>query len=226
MNVPKHVAIIMDGNGRWAKKKNKSRNYGHKQGIKVIERIIDSSIKNKIDYLTLYTFSTENWKRPKAEIKFLLNLLENYLDNKLKDLKKKKIKLKIFGELSKFSKKLIKKIKLSEKFNSSKNVIQVNLALNYGSRQEIVKSVKKLNKKSISINQKNISKNLYTTNIPDPDILIRTGNTHRLSNFLLWQLMYTEIFFEKKMWPEFNENDFLKIIRKYKNIKRTYGGLK
>ena len=226
MSSPKHVAIIMDGNGRWARKQSKSRDFGHKEGIKAIERILESSIENKIDHLTLYTFSTENWKRPKIEIKFLLNMLENYIDNKLNELIKKKVKLKVIGELGKFSKKLIKKIKLAEKLTSSNSKIQVNLALNYGSRQEIIKSIKEIKKKSIAINQKNISKYLYTNNIPDPDILIRTGNTHRLSNFLLWQLMYTEIFFEKKMWPEFNKNDFNKIIIKYKKIKRTYGGLK
>ena len=226
MSSPKHVAIIMDGNGRWGRKKSKSRDFGHKEGIKAIERILESAIENKIDHLTLYTFSTENWKRPKIEIKFLLNMLENYIDNKLNELIKKKVKLKVIGELGKFSKKLIKKIKLAEKLTSSNSKIQVNLALNYGSRQEIIKSIKEIKKKSIAINQKNISKYLYTNNIPDPDILIRTGNTNRLSNFLLWQLMYTEIFFEKKMWPEFNKNDFNKIIIKYKKIKRTYGGLK
>jgi len=223
---PKHVAIIMDGNGRWGRKKNKSRNFGHKEGINTIEKIITTSIENKIDYLSLYTFSTENWKRPKIEVKFLLKLLEDYIDKKLDEFIKNKIKIKIIGELGKFSKKLIKKIKNAEKLTAFNYKIQVNIALNYGSRQEIIKSIKEIKKKSIAINQKNISKYLYTNNIPDPDILIRTGNTHRLSNFLLWQLMYTEIFFEKKMWPEFNKNDFNKIIIKYKKIKRTYGGLK
>ena len=226
MSTPKHVAIIMDGNGRWAKRKNKPRNYGHKEGIKIIESIIDTSIERKILYLTLYTFSTENWKRPKAEIKFLLKLLEKYIDNKLQDFKKKKIKIKIFGELLKFPKQLIKKIKIAEKETLLNYKIQVNLALNYGSRQEIIKSLKKIIKKSIPINQKNISNNLYSKEVPDPDILIRTGDTHRLSNFLLWQLMYTEIFFEKKMWPDFKKTDYEKIIKKYKKIKRTYGGLK
>ena len=215
----------MDGNGRWGNKKNKSRNFGHKQGVKTIEKIIKASIENNIDYLTLYTFSTENWKRPKIEVKFLLNLLEHYIENKLTELIKNKIKIKILGNLSKFSKKLIKKIKNAEKLTSHDFKIQLNIAFNYGSRQEIIKSIKAIKKKSIPINQKNVSKHLYTRNIPDPDILIRTGNTLRLSNFLLWQLIYTEIFFEKKMWPDFNKKDFNQIISKFKKIKRTYGGL-
>jgi len=225
MNSPKHVAIIMDGNGRWGKKKNKSRNFGHKEGTKTVEKIIKSAIDNKINYLTLYSFSTENWKRPKKEVNFLLKLLEKYIDNKLNEFIKNKIKIKIIGDLSKISKKLIKKLKNVEKLTSLNSKIQINVALNYGSRQEIIKSIKEVKKKSISFNQKNISKYLYTGNIPDPDILIRTGNKHRLSNFLLWQLMYTEIFFEKKLWPEFNKNDFNQIIKKYKKIERTYGGL-
>ena len=225
MSSPKHVAIIMDGNGRWGRKKRKSRNFGHKEGTKTLERIIEASIENKVSYLTLYTFSTENWKRPKLEINFLLKLLNSYVDSKLKDFIKNKIKIKIIGEISKFSNSLVKKLKRAEKLTSIKPKIQVNIALNYGSRQEIIRSLNIIKKKSLSINQKNISNNLYTKNMPDPDILIRTGNTYRLSNFLLWQLMYTEIFFVKKMWPDFNKYDFNKIIKNYQKIKRTYGGL-
>ena len=225
MSSPKHVAIIMDGNGRWGRKKRKSRNFGHKEGTKTLERIIEASIENKVSYLTLYTFSTENWKRPKLEINFLLKLLNSYVDSKLNDFIKNKIKIKIIGEISKFSNSLVKKLKRAEKLTSIKPKIQVNIALNYGSRQEIIRSLNIIKKKSLSINQKNISNNLYTKNMPDPDILIRTGNTYRLSNFLLWQLMYTEIFFVKKMWPDFNKYDFNKIIKNYQKIKRTYGGL-
>tara|TARA_B100002052_G_C15824637_1_gene572283 strand:+ start:605 stop:1285 length:681 start_codon:yes stop_codon:yes gene_type:complete len=225
MSSPKHVAIIMDGNGRWGKKKQNSRNFGHKEGTKTLERIIEASIENKISYLTLFTFSTENWKRPKLEINFLLKLLNNYVDSKLKEFVKNKIKIKIIGEVNKFSNSLVKKLKKAEKLTSIKPKIQVNIALNYGSRQEIIRSINLIKKKSLSINQKNISNYLYTKNIPDPDILIRTGDTCRLSNFLLWQLMYTEIFFVKKMWPDFNKYDFNRIIKKYKKIKRTYGGL-
>ena len=225
MSLPKHVAIIMDGNGRWGKKKNKSRNFGHKEGTKTVKLIINASIKKKIKYLTLYTFSSENWKRPKFEINFLLKLLEEYIDKELNNFIKKNIKIKIIGDLSKFSINLIKKLKKVEKLTLKNSKIQVIIALNYGSRQEIVKSLKLVKQKSIAINQKNISKFLYTANIPDPDLLIRTGNTFRLSNFLLWQLMYTEIFFEKKLWPDFREKDYFKILKKYNKTKRNFGGL-
>ncbi len=224
MNPIKHVAIIMDGNGRWGLKKRKSRNYGHKKGLDTVEKIIKASIKNKIKYLTLYAFSTENWKRPKKEIHFLFNLLENYLENKITQLNKQNIKLKIIGN-KKFSKKLNNLLISSEKKTSKNNKLQINLALNYGSKNELVDTFKMIKKNNIKINEKNISKHLFTKNIPDPDFLIRTGNTQRLSNFLLWQLSYSEIFFEKKLWPDFNENDYIKIINKFKKIKRNYGNI-
>ena len=221
MNPIKHVAIIMDGNGRWGLRHKKSRNLGHKQGLNTVEKIIKSSIENKIKYLTLYAFSTENWKRPKKEVKFLFNLLENYLVNKIEDLNKKKIKLKIIGKKN-FSKKLNNILNKSEKITAKNNKLQINLALNYGSKDELVNSFKIINFKKKKINQKNISSNLYTKNIPDPDILIRTGDTRRLSNFLLWQLAYSEIFFEKKLWPAFNEKDYNKIIKSYKKNSSRY----
>ena len=212
MNTPKHVAIIMDGNGRWGIKKKKSRNYGHKEGIKTVDKIIHAAILQKTKYLTLYTFSTENWKRPAKEINFLFKLLESYLDKKLKDLINNKIRIKIIGNINKFPAKLKKKLKTTEKITEKNNKIQVNVALNYGSREEIINSIKKIKKLSLSINENNISKNLYTANIPDPEILIRTGKTNRLSNFLLWQSSYSEIFFEKKLWPDFNKKDFNNIL--------------
>ena len=225
MNPIKHVAIIMDGNGRWGIKHKNSRNAGHRAGLNSVENIINECLKINIKYLTLYTFSTENWKRPKKEINFLFNLLENFLTNKIDNLIKKNIKLKFIGEINKLPKKLKALIKKSE-FRTSNNLsLQVNVALNYGSKNEIVQSIKNIKKKRIIINKKNIDKNLFTKNIIDPDILIRTGNTQRLSNFMLWQLAYTEIFFEKKLWPDFNESDFKKILNKFKTIKRNYGSI-
>ena len=225
MNPVKHVAIIMDGNGRWGLKHKNSRNAGHKAGLDTIEMIIKVTIKYKINYLTLYTFSTENWKRPKNEINFLFNLLENFLANKIDDLINKKIKLKFIGELDKLPTKLQKLIKLSEKKTGKKISMQVNIALNYGSRFELINAIKEINKKKIKVNENNINKNLYSKDLPDPDILIRTGDTQRLSNFLLWQLSYTEIFFEKKLWPDFTVKDFNKIINKFKSIKRNFGSI-
>jgi len=215
----------MDGNGRWGVKKRRSRNYGHSEGVRTVEKIIEEAILNKVKYLTLYTFSTENWKRPKKEITFLIYLLERYVDQQLDKLVKKNIKLNIIGNINKFPKSLKNKLINAEKKTVNNNKIIVNVALNYGSKEEIINTVKRLKKFNISINEKNISKNLYTRGIPDPEILIRTGNTNRLSNFLLWQLSYTEIFFVKKLWPDFNKNDFKKIIIKFKMMRRNFGGI-
>ena len=222
MNPLNHVAIIMDGNGRWGLKYKNSRNAGHREGLNTVERVIKLSIKQKINFLTLYAFSTENWKRPKKEIKYLFNLLETFLINKIDELHQKGIKLKIIG-IKNFSKKLNTLLKESEKKTQNNKKLQINLALNYGSKNELINAFKTLQKDRVPINEKNLSKYLLTKNIPDPDILIRTGNTKRLSNFLLWQLAYTEIFFEKKLWPDFNERDYNKIIKKFKNIKRNFG---
>ena len=224
MNLIKHVAIIMDGNGRWGIKKKKSRNAGHKEGLNTVEKIIKASIKNKIRFLTLYAFSTENWKRPKNEIIFLFDLLENFLTNKINDLHEQNIKLKIIG-VKKFSPKLNRLLDLSEKKTHKNSKLQINLALNYGSKFEIINAFKNLYKNKNKINEKNLRKYLQTKNIPDPDLLIRTGDTNRLSNFLLWQLAYSEIFFEKKLWPDFNEKDYNRIIKKFKKIKRNFGNI-
>ena len=224
MNPLNHVAIIMDGNGRWGLKNKNSRNAGHKKGLDTVEKIIKESAKQKIKYLTLFTFSTENWKRPKKEITYLLNLLENFLINKIEDLHKQNIKLKIIG-IKNFSKKLNSLLDISERKTLKNTRIQINLALNYGSKFELLNAFKKLKKNNERINEKNLKKYLQTRNIPDPEILIRTGNTKRLSNFLLWQLAYTEIFFEKKLWPEFNEEDYIKIIKSFKKIKRNFGNI-
>jgi len=225
MNPIKHVAIIMDGNGRWGIQNKGSRNLGHRAGLDTIESIIEETIKQKISYLTLYTFSTENWKRPQKEISYLFSLLENFLLTKIEKLQKNKIRLKIIGNKKKLSTRLKKLLIESEKKTSLNSKLQINLALNYGSKEELLNAIKNINKKKQIINAKNIDKNLYTKDIPNPDILIRTGNTKRLSNFLLWQIAYTEIFFEKKLWPDFKKNDYKKIINNFKNIKRNFGAI-
>ena len=225
MNPVKHIAIIMDGNGRWGIKHKGSRNAGHRAGLNTVEMVIKESISANIKNITLYTFSTENWKRPKKEIIFLFSLLENFLLKKIDYIIKDKIKLKFIGNLKKLPTKLKLLLIESEKKTSQCKKLQINIALNYGSKNEIIRSVKTIDKKSLKINEKNIEKNLFTNGIPNPDILIRTGNTHRLSNFLLWQLAYTEIFFEKKFWPDFKKKDFKRILNKFKNLKRNFGAI-
>ncbi len=225
MNPVKHVAIIMDGNGRWGITHKGSRNKGHRAGLNTVEEIIEETIKQKIKYLTLYTFSTENWRRPKEEISFLFSLLENFLLKKIDDLIKKQIKLKIIGNRKKLSITLQKLLIQSEKKTSRNKELQINLALNYGSKEEILNSIRLISKQKKKITEKNIDENLYTNGLPNPDLLIRTGNTNRLSNFLLWQLAYTEIFFEKKLWPDFKKSDYKKIINKFKSLKRNFGAI-
>ena len=224
MNPLKHVAIIMDGNGRWGLKHYNSRNKGHRAGLKTVETIIKVSIKKKISNLTLFAFSTENWKRPQSEINYLFNLLERFLKSKIYEFHKNNIKLKIIGE-KKFPRKTNNLLSRCEKLTKNNSAMQINLALNYGSKNEIIRAVEKLNKKKIKITEETISNSLYTKDIPDPEILIRTGGTKRLSNFLLWQLSYSEIFFSGKFWPDFSEKDFITIIKKYKNIKRNFGDI-
>ena len=221
MNPIKHMAIIMDGNGRWGLKHKNSRNLGHKEGLKTVEMVIKYCIKKKIKFLTLYAFSTENWKRPLKERNYLFRLLEIYIIEKLEKLNNEKIKIKILGE-KKFYKKLNNLLDFAEKKTMRNTKLQINLALNYGSKKEIVYAFNKLKKRS-KISENDINNNLYTKNTPDPEILIRTGNTQRLSNFLLWQAAYTEIFFEKKLWPDFKYEDLNKILKRFRNIKRNFG---
>ena len=223
MNPVKHMAIIMDGNGRWGLKHKNSRNLGHKEGLKTVEMVMRHCIKKQVKFLTLYAFSTENWKRPKKERNYLFNLLEIYLKEKLEEINNKKIKIKILGEKN-FSKNLNNLLDFAEKKTMKNKKLQINLALNYGSKKEIVYAFHKLKRKS-RISENDINNNLYTKNIPDPEILIRTGNTQRLSNFLLWQAAYTEIFFEKKLWPDFKSEDLNKIMKKFGNIKRNFGNV-
>ena len=220
-----HVAIIMDGNGRWALKRNKPRNFGHQEGLKNISSLIDFAKKNKIKFLTLFVFSLDNWKRSKKEVTFLFGLLEKFLDKNINELIKKKIKIKSIGEKKKLSKKLVDKIKKVEKSSSINYDITVNLAFNYSSKIEIIESFKKSIKQKKRITVNSVKNNLYTKKIPDPELLIRTGGQNRLSDFMLWQMSYTEIFFLKKLWPDFNKSDFKKILQEYKKIKRNFGSI-
>ena len=223
MNPVKHVAVIMDGNGRWGLKYKKSRNLGHKAGLNVVERIIKQTIRKKISYLTLYAFSTENWKRPKKEINFLFDLLENFLIKKTKDLVKQGIKLRIIGNKKPFTKKLIKILDNSEDATKNNKILQLNLALNYGSKAELINAMNIIVKKKIPFTESNLTRYLYTKDSPDPDLLIRTGDTHRLSNFLLWQTAYSEIYFVKKLWPDFTIKDYNSILLRFKKTKRNFG---
>jgi len=225
MNPVNHVAIIMDGNGRWGIKYKKSRNAGHRAGLNTVQVVINECINHKIKFLTLYTFSSENWKRPKNEITFLFDLLESFLKRKIDKLVTENIKLNFIGELNMLPIKLLRLIKKSEKQTKQNKLLQINIALNYGSKIELINSIKKIKQKKIKLNETNIDKNLYTKNMPDPELLIRTGNTQRLSNFLLWQIAYTEIFFEKKLWPDFTNKDFKRILYKFKHIKRNFGSI-
>ena len=225
MNSIKHVAIIMDGNGRWGVKNKKTRNLGHKAGLTTIEKIIKETVKKKIKFLTLYAFSTENWKRPKREVRFLFNLLEEFLITKTNQLNKQDIKLTVIGSRKIFSKKLVRILSYSEATTKNNKSLQINLALNYGFRSELINAVNNMRKNNILFNESNITKHLYTKNVPDPDLLIRTGNTNRLSNFLLWQLAYSEIYFVKKLWPDFLPKDYNKILNNFKNLKRNFGGI-
>ena len=222
MNKLNHVAFIMDGNGRWGKKKSKGRNYGHLKGVETVKRIVSSSIELKIPFITFYVFSSENWKRPKTEINFLFKLIQKYFVNEINKIVKEGIKINILGEMDKLSKDLKKIIKKTIVLTKNNKKITVNLAINYGSKNEILNAANRIKKK---LNIKNFEKNLYTKNMPDPDILIRTGGHQRLSNFMLWQLAYAELFFLNKLWPDFNLKDLKKIIKKYKKGKRNYGAI-
>jgi undecaprenyl diphosphate synthase len=225
MNKLNHIAFIMDGNGRWGKKKGKSRNFGHINGVNTVKKIVQYALQNKIPILSFYVFSTENWKRPKTEIKFLFNLINTYFKKEIESVMKNKIRIKIIGNLRKLPLNLVKNLKkITNLTKKNKNII-VNLALNYGSKNEITETVNKLIKNKITINEKNIENQLYTKGMPLPDILVRTGGQNRLSNFMLWQLAYSEIYFKKKLWPDFNEKDLKEIIRDYKKTKRNFGNI-
>ena len=220
MNSLNHIAFIMDGNGRWGEKKGKGRNYGHLKGVETVKKIVKQSIKLNIPILTFYVFSSENWKRPEKEKKYLFNLIKRYFSIELNNIIYQGIKINILGDFKRFSSDLKLVLKKTTELTKKNRKIIVNLAINYGSKMEIIQAFKKT-KGDFKI--KNLEKNLFTKNMPNPDILIRTGGYQRLSNFLLWQLAYTELFFLKKLWPDFNIKDLLKIIKKLKKIKRNFG---
>ena len=220
MNSLNHIAFIMDGNGRWGEKKGKGRNYGHLKGVETVKKIVKESIKLNIPILTFYVFSSENWKRPEKEKKYLFNLIKRYFSIELNNIIYQGIKINILGDFKRFSSDLKLVLKKTTELTKKNRKIIVNLAINYGSKMEIIQAFKKT-KGDFKI--KNLEKNLFTKNMPNPDILIRTGGYQRLSNFLLWQLAYTELFFLKKLWPDFNIKDLLKIIKKFKKIKRNFG---
>ena len=222
MNKLNHIAFIMDGNGRWGKKKLKGRNYGHLKGLETVKKIVKFSIQLKIPIITFYVFSSENWKRPVTEINFLFKLIKQYFDLEINNVVDQGIKLNILGELNSLPNNVKKTLKKSVSLTKKNKKITVNLAINYGAKNEIIRAIKKIKKK---ITIKNLEKNLYLGNNPNPDILIRTGGHQRLSNFMLWQLAYTELFFIRKLWPDFNLNDLLKIIRNYKKTKRNFGSI-
>ena len=221
MNKLYHIAFIMDGNGRWGKKKNKGRNYGHIKGVETVKKVVKSSIILKIPVVTFYVFSSENWKRPKTEIAFLFKIIKNYFSKEIKSVISQGIKINILGELKKLSPELRKVLKKSAQQTKKNKKIIVNLAINYGSKNEIIHAAKNCK----NLNFKNFEKNLFTKDLPNPDILIRTGGHKRLSNFMLWQLAYAELFFLKKLWPDFNRSDLVKIIKKFKVSKRNFGAI-
>jgi len=225
MNKINHVAIIMDGNGRWGKKKKKTRNFGHLNGVKIIERLVKDSIKIKIPILTFYVFSTENWKRPKGEIHFLFKLIDYYFAKEIDRIVKNNIRINIIGNIKDLPKKIKNRLQTCMHRTRNCKKILVNLAINYGSKDEIVNTIKKLKRKKKNISVKNFIKYLYTSNLPDPDFLIRTGGKKRLSNFLLWQLAYSELYFVDKLWPDFNIADYHKIIKQFKKVKRNFGNI-
>ena len=222
MNKLNHVAFIMDGNGRWGNKKRKGRNFGHLNGVKTVKKVVRNSIKLGIPIVTFYVFSTENWRRPKSEINFLFGLIINYFKKELKNVISNGIRIHIMGKINKLPSKIKKTLKEVIKVTEKNKKITVNLAINYGSKDEIITATKKLKKK---ININSLEKNLFTKNMPNPDILIRTGGHKRLSNFMLWQLAYAELYFLDKLWPDFTINDLKKIIINYHKTKRNFGGI-
>ena len=224
MNNLNHIAFIKDGNGRWGLKKKKNRNYGHLAGVKTVQKIVEASIVYKVPIISFYVFSTENWKRPKTEIKYLFKLINIYFNKEINNILKNNIKVIISGRIKKLPTKIKDTLKTAMNKTKKNNKLIINLAINYGSKAEIIDAIKKINYSSKKITEENIEKNLYS-DLPFPDILVRTGGQKRLSNFMLWQLSYSEIFFVDKLWPDFTKKDLKNIINKYQNVKRNFGSI-
>lgn len=232
LNIPNHLAIILDGNGRWAKKRRMPRNYGHTQGSKVVEKICEEAYHIGIKYLTVYAFSTENWKRSKDEVDALMKLLSNYLDTSIKTSQKNNMRVRIIGDLTGLSESIQRKIRELEEASKNNTGLNFQVAINYGGRDEIIRAVKALsidlkeNKLELDdIDETIFTQYLDTKGIPEPDLLIRTSGEQRLSNFLLWQLAYTEFYFTDVLWPDFNKKELLKAIEYYSTRNRKFGGL-
>lgn len=232
LNIPKHVAIILDGNGRWAKKRRMPRNYGHSQGSKVVEKICEEAYNIGIKYLTVYAFSTENWKRPKEEVDALMKLLKNYLDTSIKTSEKNNMRVRVIGDKSGLSEDIQIMIKELEEASKNNTGLNFQVAINYGGRDEIIRAVSNMSKDLIEnklavddIDEELFVKYLDTNSIPDPDLLIRTSGEKRLSNFLLWQLAYTEFYFTDVLWPDFNKDELLKAVKYYSGRKRNFGSI-
>lgn len=233
MNIPQHVAIILDGNGRWAKSKGMPRNYGHAQGAKNVERICEDAYHMGIKYLTVYAFSTENWSRPDSEVSALMNLLRNYMKTCLKTAEKNHMVVRVIGDKTKLDKDIQERIAELEEASKNNDGLNFTIAINYGSRDEITRAVKALAQdvKDGKVNPEDVTENtidryLDTAGIPDPDLLIRTSGELRLSNYLLWQLAYTEFYFTETPWPDFSKEELMKAIEKYNKRDRRYGGVK
>lgn len=232
LKVPRHVAIILDGNGRWAKKRNMPRTFGHKEGAKVVEQICEDAYDLGIEYLTVYAFSTENWKRPAEEVGMLMNLLRSYLKSWETKAKKEKLKIRVIGDKSGLDKDIVDSIEKLENMSKDYDGLNFTIAINYGGRDEIVRAVKKIgldlasgNLEACDINEDMISKNLDTKDLPDPELMIRTSGEQRLSNYLLWQLGYAEFYFTDVLWPDFTKDELVKAIEYYNGVDRRFGGL-
>lgn len=233
MNIPQHVAIILDGNGRWAKKRGMPRNYGHMQGSKNVERICEDAYKMGIKYLTVYAFSTENWSRPKEEVDALMKLLRNYMKTCLKTAEKNRMRVRVIGDISKLDDDIRNRILELEEASKNNDGLNFQIAINYGSRDEMIRAMRKMAAdvkegvlKPEAIEEAVFERYLDTRGIPDPDLLIRTSGELRLSNYLLWQLAYTEFYFTDIPWPDFTKEELMKAIEKYNERDRRYGGVK